>query len=174
VDWAIVCLRLLSSSPNGFPLVVEEVASQTTSKLTLEVSKGWNCDYDFLDEEFMGILHDCYNDHLSPYNYSFASGTDGLEWEKVYAEYSMTLLDRVEDWVSDHEGETIGPSYELYRLMKPRLQFLLRKEASHQMPLLRGLCNTPPLFCPRYYIDMGVELNGMEEIGIHVRLFFAL
>jgi hypothetical protein len=135
---------------------------------------GWDCDYDFLDEEFMEILHDCYNDFLSTYNYGFASGTDGLEWETAYAEYIKTLMDRVEDWVSDREGETIGPSSELFRLMKPRLQFLLRKEASHQMPLLRGMCNTPPLFCPRYYIDMGVELNGMEDVGIHVSKLFAL
>lgn len=146
----------------------DDVASQTTQHLTLEITKGWECDYDFLDEEFMDIIHEAYIDHLVPKVYNFASTADGLEWEKVYLDYVQAIITRVQEWVADRDQDAVGPYLERYRLVKPRLQYLLRKKASHQMPFLRGLQNTMPFFCPRQYIDMSVELGGLEEIGIHV------
>ncbi len=168
VNWGIVSLRLLSSMPNSFPLGYNDVASQATSHLTMEVSQGWDCDFDFLDEEFMDIIHDCYIDFLVPKTFKFASGEGGTEWEQVYVAYVKAVISRVDEWVADREEGVVGERLERLRLLKPRLQFLLRKEASHKMPLLRGLHNTTPLFCPRQYIDMSVELLGLEDIGIHV------
>jgi hypothetical protein len=168
-----VCLRLLSSLPNAFPLTSDDVASQSPSSLTLEITKTWKCDFEFLDQDFLDILHDSYVDHLSYFKYDFATTTDGVLWEKAHSEYSETILKRAQEWVTDkEEGLIEGPVYDRLRLLIPRLKYLLSNGASKSMPVLRGIGNTPPLFCPRHYIDMGVELVGLEDVGIHVSISY--
>ncbi len=103
VNWGIISLRLLSSMPNNFPLSYNDVASQATSHLTMKVLQGWDCNFDFLDEEFMDIIHDRYIDFLVPKMFKFASGEDGTEWELVYVTYVKAVISHVDEWVADHE-----------------------------------------------------------------------
>lgn len=122
----------------------------------------------------MDILHDSYVDHLSQVKSDFAT-TDGTLWETAHVEYSATVLKRAEEWVKDREEGLIeGPVYDRLRLLIPRLKYLLSNGASKSMPLLRGIGNSPPLFNPRHYIDLGVELAGLEDAGIHVSILLFL